>query len=54
MAKNFNLQDAEKFFIFIIKDKKKASYYSNNVLPGVFTGYDSKSSFEFFILDCNI
>ena len=42
MTKNFNLQGDEKFCIFVTKDKK-ASYYFDNVLHRVFTGFDNKS-----------
>ena len=53
MAKNFNLQDGEKFCMFVTKDKK-ASYYSDNVSHRVSTGFDNKSGLEFLILDCDI
>ena len=53
MAKNFNLQDGKKFCIFVTKDKK-ASYYFDNVLHRVFTGFDNKSGLEFLVLDCDI
>ena len=53
MTKNFNLQDNEKFCIFVTKDKK-ASYYFDNVLRWVFTGFDNKSSLKFLVLDGNI
>ena len=42
MTKCFNLQDNEKFCFFVTKDKK-ASYYFDNVLHRVFTGFDNKS-----------
>ena len=51
MTKNFNLQEDEKLCIFVTKDKK-ASYYFDNDLHRVFTGFDNKSGFEFLILDC--
>ena len=50
MTKNFNLQEDEKLCIFVTKDKK-ASYYFDNDLHRVFTGFDNKSGFEFLILD---
>ena len=42
MTKYFNLQYKEKFCFFVTKDKK-ASYYFDNVLHRVFTGFDNKS-----------
>ena len=53
MTKSFNLHDDEKNCIFGTKDKK-ASYYFDNILHRVFTGFDNNSSLEFLILDCNI
>ena len=50
MAKNFTLQDDEKFCIFVTKDK---SYHFNNVLHQVFIGC-YRNGLEFLILDCNI
>ena len=50
MKKNFAFQNDEKFCIFVTKEKRQ----TNNVLYLVFTGFDSKSSLEFLILDCNV
>ena len=58
MTKNFSLHDDEKNCIFGTKDKLKAklkaSYYFDNILHRVFTGFDNNSSLEFLVLDCNI
>ena len=51
MAKNFNLQDDEKFCIFATKDKGQAlnsvltMSYLNNVLHRVFTGFWQQKRF---------
>ena len=34
--------------------RQKASYYFNNVLHRIFTGFDSKSDLKLLILDCDI
>ena len=50
MPKNFNLQDDEKFCIFVTKDNRQAiilTMFSHRVL----TGFDSKIGLEFLILD---
>ena len=53
MAKNFNLQDDEKFRIFVTKDKRQAiilTMFYNEYLQA----FDSRCDLEFLILDCNI
>ena len=46
----FNLQDDEKFCIFVTKDKSEAIILTM-ILHRVFTGFDSKTGLEFRILD---
>ena len=53
MAKNFNLQDDEKFFIFVTKDKRQAIILTMSYIEYLQI-FDSNSDLEFFILDCNI
>ena len=52
MTKNVHPRDDEKNCIFGTKDKKP-SYYFDNILHQVFTGFDKNNSLEFLILDCN-
>ena len=53
-AKKFNLQDNEKFGIFVTKDKKSSYYFNNVSHHWVFTDFDSKIGLKFLILDWNI
>ena len=53
MAKNLNLQDKEKFCIFVTKDKRQVTILAMSYIEYLQV-FDSKSDLEFLILDCNI
>ena len=53
MAKNFNIYDDEKIFIFLTKDKRQAIILAMSYIEYLQV-FDSKSDLEFLILDCNI